>query len=224
MQRLLIIEDDPGVLSLLRRSFAYEGYAVQATPDPLEGLRQLEASPPDLVILDLMLPGLSGLEVLRRLRAQRPELPVVLLTARDAPSDQVLGLEAGANDYVTKPFALEVLAARVRAHLRSRTSARPEPLRFADLVLNPAAHTAMRGERAITLTAQEFRLLSTFMETPQHVLSKSVLLDRAWGLSYLGDPNVVETFVKQLRQKLEAAGESRLIHTVRGVGYVLREG
>ena len=222
--RILIIDDDPGVRTLLQRGLSYEGYLVEAAADGEAGLRAARDRRPDLVILDLMMPGLHGLEVLRRLRAADPALPVLLLTARDQPQEQVQGLEEGADDYVTKPFSFDVLIARVRVHLRR---AQPEPAgvrRFSDMVLDEGAHTLTRAGREIVLTAQEFRLLQTFMEQPERVQSKPVLLDRAWGLQYLGDPNVVETYVKQLRQKLEARGEPRLIHTIRGVGYVLREG
>lgn len=222
--RVLVIDDDPGVRSLLTRGLSYEGYTVEAAADGEAGLRAALDRPPELVILDVMLPGIGGLEVLRRLRLADSTLPVVLLTARDQPEQQVEGLEGGADDYVTKPFSFDVLVARVRARLRLRENGEGSVLRFEDLTLDPAAHTARRSGREITLTAQEFRLLTTFLEQPGRVLSKSLLLDRAWGLGYLGDPNVVETYVKQLRQKLEGAGEARLIHTIRGVGYVLRRG
>ena len=221
--RILVIDDDPGVRSLLTRGLSYEGYVVDAAADGEAGLRSALERPPELVILDVMLPGIGGLEVLRRLRLADATLPVMLLTARDQPEQQVAGLEGGADDYVTKPFSFDVLVARVRARLRRRGD-EGGVLRFGDLTLDPAAHTAQRAGREITLTAQEFRLLTTFLEQPGRVLSKSVLLDRAWGLGYLGDPNVVETYIKQLRQKLEGAGEARLIHTIRGVGYVLRQG
>ncbi|MFC4424976.1 response regulator transcription factor [Deinococcus navajonensis] len=222
--RILVIDDDAGVRSLLQRGLSYEGYLVETAADGEAGLSAVRDRPPELVILDVMLPGLDGLEVLRRLRLADATLPVLMLTARDRPDEQVRGLEGGADDYVTKPFSFDVLAARVRAQLRRREAGPPTTLRFADLTLDPAAHTVSRDGREITLTAQEFRLLQAFLEQPERVQSKSVLLDRAWGLGYLGDPNVVETYVKQLRQKLEAEGQPRLIHTIRGVGYVLRQG
>ncbi|MFC4638336.1 response regulator transcription factor [Deinococcus hohokamensis] len=222
--RILVIDDDAGVRSLLQRGLSYEGYMVETAADGEAGLSAVRDRPPELVILDVMLPGLDGLEVLRRLRLADANLPVLMLTARDRPDEQVRGLEGGADDYVTKPFSFDVLAARVRAQLRRREAGTPAILRFADLTLDPAAHTVSRDGRDITLTAQEFRLLQAFLEQPERVQSKSVLLDRAWGLGYLGDPNVVETYVKQLRQKLEAEGQPRLIHTIRGVGYVLRQG
>ena len=171
-----------------------------------------------------MLPGLDGLEVLARLRAADAHLPILLLTARDAPADQVRGLQDGADDYVVKPFTFEVLVARVRALLRRRAEERPTALRFADLALDRATRRARRGPRAIDLTATEFTLLQEFLAHPQRVLPKSYLMDRVWGYDFDGNANVLEVFVKQLRQKLEAGGESRLIHTLRGSGYVLREG
>lgn len=210
--------------NLLARGLSYEGFVVEAVADGEAGLVALRDRLPELVVLDGMLPGIDGLEVLRRIRVVDRSLPVLMLTARDASEQQVAGLRAGADDYVTKPFSFDVLVARVQALMRRREHDAPAVLRFEDLFLDPAAHTAQRGEREITLTAQEFRLLQAFMEQPERVQSKSVLLDRAWGLGYLGDPNVVETYVKQLRQKIEEEGKPRLIHTIRGVGYVLRRG
>lgn len=221
--RILVIDDDPGVRSLLERGLQYEGYLVETAADGESGLTAARDRLPDLVVLDVMLPKLSGLEVLQRLKSADPQLPVLMLTARDRPAEQVEGLEGGADDYVTKPFSFDVLVARVRLRLRMREQEAPSMLRFLDLTLDPAAHSVYRGEREITLTAQEFRLLQTFMEQPDRVQSKSILLDRAWGEQAFNDVNLVETYVKQLRQKLEAEGESRLIHTIRGVGYVLRK-
>ena len=223
LNRILAIDDDPSVTSLIKRGLTYEGFAVDVASDGEAGIRAVREHDPDLVVLDLMMPGVDGLEVLRRLRAAGDDVPVLLLTARDAPEDQVRGLEAGADDYVAKPFRFDVLLARVRALLRRRAAERPATLRYADLTLEPEAHTVRRGERAVTLTALEFRLLQTFLENPERVLSKPALLDRVWGLDFLGDENVVEVYVKQLRQKLEAAGEPRLLQTIRGAGYVLRE-
>lgn len=202
-ERILVIEDDPSVRSLLVRGLAYEGYLTEAAEDGEAGLAAARDRPADLVVLDVMLPGIDGLEVLRRLRQAGDDLPVILLTARDRPEHQVEGLETGADDYVTKPFSFDVLLARIRAQLRRRERA-PEMLRFEDVTLDAASHTVRRGERDIVFTGQEFRLLQAFLEQPERVQSKSVLLDRAWGVDYLGDPNIVETYVKQLRQKLEA--------------------
>jgi DNA-binding response OmpR family regulator len=170
-----------------------------------------------------MMPGIDGLEVLRRLRAGDTRLPVIMLTAKDAPADQVQGLETGADDYVVKPFTFEVLLARVRALLRRQQAEHPPVLTFADLTLDTGGHTVRRGAREVILTSLEFKLLQAFLEHPQQVLSKEVLLDRVWGYDFGGNANVVEVYVKQLRQKLESAGEPRLLHTIRGAGYVLRQ-
>lgn len=223
MERILVIDDDPAVTSLLRRGLAYEGYTVATAESGEAGLALAREAPPDLVILDIMMPGVDGLEVLRRLRAVDARLPVLLLTARDAPADEVRGLERGADDYVVKPFRFEVLLARVRALFRRHETERPAALRFADLTLEPHSHTVRRGDREIPLTNLEFRLLRLFLEHPRQVLSKETVLDRIWGYDFGGNVNIVEVYVKQLRQKLEAVGEPRLIQTIRGVGYVLRE-
>jgi two-component system response regulator MprA len=223
VQRILVIDDDPGLVRILRRSLAYEGFAVAAAASGAEGLERAKEQYPDLVVLDVMMPGMDGLEVLGRLRAADAHLPVLLLTARDAPADQVRGLEGGADDYVAKPFAFEVLLARVRALLRRQDAERPPVLRFADLSLDTATRTAQRGARGVHLTSTEFDLLRQFLEHPRRVLPRDLLMDRVWGYDFGGNANVLEVFVKQLRQKLEAGGEPRLLHTVRGVGYVLRE-
>lgn len=223
MQRILVIDDDPAVTSVLKRGLAYEGFAVDTADSGDAGLALARERYPDLVILDIMMPGLSGLEVLERLRAADPSLPVLLLTAKDAPADQVAGLERGADDYVVKPFTFAVLAARVRALLRRHEADRPPVLRFADLTLDTETRQAQRGERCIDLTKTEYELLHQFLEHPRRVLPKEFLMDRVWGYDFGGSTNVVETYIKQLRQKLEAAGEPRLIHTLRGTGYVLRE-
>jgi DNA-binding response OmpR family regulator len=221
--RILVIDDDPSVTGLLKRGLAYEGYAVETAASGEAGLRIARERPPDLVILDVMMPGIDGLEVLRRLRTADVALPVIMLTAKDAETDQVRGLETGADDYVTKPFSFEILLARLRAVLRRQQSENPPQLRFADLVLDTSAHTAWRGQREVTLTSLEFKLLHEFLSHPRQVLPKEVLLDRVWGYDFGGNMNVVEVYVKQLRQKLEAGDEPRLLHTIRGAGYVLRE-
>jgi DNA-binding response OmpR family regulator len=221
MQRILVIDDDPAVTSLLKRGLSYEGFAVETAGSGVEGLSIARERPSDLVILDVMMPGLSGFEVLQRLRAADEQLPVLMLTARDAPSDQVQGLESGADDYVIKPFTFEVLLARVHALLRRQRLEHPQVLRFADLKMDTGGHTVYRGQREVSLTSLEFRVLQEFLIHPQQVLSKDVLLERVWGYDF--DVNVVEVYVKQLRQKLEAGGEPRLIHTIRGTGYVLRQ-
>lgn len=221
MQRILVIDDDSAITSLLKRGLSYEGFAVDTARSGGEGLALARERPSDLVILDVMMPGLDGLEVLRRLRAADEHLPVLMLTAKDAPTDQVQGLESGADDYVVKPFTFDVLLARIHALLRRRQADHPVVLRFVDLMLDTGKHLVYRGQREVPLTSLEFRVLQEFLLHPQQVLSKEVLLERVWGYDF--DANVVEVYVKQLRQKLEAEGEPRLIHTIRGVGYVLRQ-
>lgn len=223
MQRVLVIDDDGSVTSLLKRGLAYEGYTVDTAPSGAAGLARAREHPPDLVILDIMMPGLDGFEVLRRLRHADPRLPILMLTARDAPADEIRGLTAGADDYVVKPFTFDVLLARVQALLRRQQAEHPSELYFADVTLSLSRHEVRRGGRAIALTSLEFKLLHEFMEHPRQVLSKELLLDRVWGYDFGGNVNVVEVYVKQLRQKLEQADEPRLLHTIRGAGYVLRE-
>lgn len=221
MQRLLVIDDDPAIVDVLKRGLSYEGFTVMTAADGEAGLALARDFPPELVILDIMMPGLSGLEVLSRLRAAEPDLPVLLLTARDTPADEVSGLERGADDYVVKPFTFEVLLARIRSLLRRRESERPTRLRFEDLTLDPNTRQASRGGRQIDLTTTEYELLYQFLLHPRQVLSRDTLMERVWGYDFEGNTNVLETYVKQLRQKLEAHGEARLIQTVRGVGYLL---
>jgi DNA-binding response OmpR family regulator len=223
MQRILVIDDDPAVTSVLKRSLAYEGFAVDVAASGEEGLTVARTRYPDVVILDVMMPGLDGYDVLARLRAADPHLPVLMLTARDAAVDQVRGLTQGADDYVVKPFTFDVLLARIHALLRRQEADRPPVLRFADLALDTETRQAQRGDRAIDLTTTEYELLQQFLAHPHRVLPKDFLMDRVWGYDFEGNTNVLETYVKQLRQKLEAEGEPRLIHTLRGTGYVLRE-
>lgn len=223
MQRILVIDDDPAVTNLLKRGLTYEGFAVDTAGSGEAGLALAREQMPDLVILDIMMPGIDGLEVLRRLRAVDAQLPVLFLTARDAPKDQVEGLEKGADDYVVKPFTFEILLARVRALLRRQHADQPALLRFADLTLDVGGHQVRRAGREISLTSMEFKLLEELMRHPRQVLSKEVLLDRVWGFDFGGNANIVEVYVRQLRQKLEAHAEARLIQTVYGAGYVLRE-
>lgn len=222
MQRILVIDDDPAVTSLLKRGLSYEGFMVETAKSGAEGLTIARERPSDVVILDVMMPGLNGFEVLQRLRAADEQLPVLMLTGKDAPNDQVQGLSLGADDYVLKPFSFEVLLARVHALLRRQQVDHPPALHFADLSMDTASHIVRRGQREVPLTSQEFKLLQAFLAHPQQVLSKDTLLDRVWGYDFGG--NVVEVYVKQIRQKLEAEGEPRLIHTIRNVGYVLKEG
>jgi DNA-binding response OmpR family regulator len=224
MKRILVIDDDPAVTSVLKRGLSYEGFAVDTAASGQEGLAIARDRPPDLIILDITMPGLDGLAVLQRIRAADAQLPVLMLTARDAPSDEIQGLEGGADDYVVKPFTFDVLLARIRALLRRQSAERSAVLHFADLSLDTGTRRARRGNRDVELTATEYKVLAEFLEHPQQVLDKDVLLERIWSYDFGGDANILETYVKQLRQKLEAEGEPRLIHTVRGVGYVLREG
>jgi len=221
MQHILVIDDDPAVTSLLKRGLSYEGFAVSTATSGAEGLAIAREHHSDLVILDVMMPGLSGFEVLQRLRAGDGRLPVLMLTARDAPADQVQGLESGADDYVMKPFTFEVLLARIHALLRRQQVEHLPILRFADLTLDTGSHVVRRGEREVALTSLEFKLLHQLLLHPGQVLSKDILLERVWGYDF--DANIVEVYVKQVRQKLEAEGEPRLIQTIRNVGYVLRE-
>lgn len=224
MERTLVIDDDPAVTSVLKRGLSYEGFAVDTAGSGAEGLAIARERYPDVVILDWMMPGLDGMEVLQRLRAADAHLPILVLSGKDAPADQVQGLKRGADDYVVKPFTFDVLAARVRALLRRRDGDRPPVVRFADLSLDTETRRARRGEREVDLTKTEYDLLHQFVAHPRRVLPREFLLDRVWGYEFEGSANVLETYVKQLRQKLEAAGEPRLIHTLRGTGYVLREG
>jgi two-component system response regulator MprA len=220
--RVLVVDDDEKITSFLRRALAYEGYQVEVAPSGLVALGQALKAPPDLVVLDVMMPGLDGVEVCRRLRAGG-DVPVLMLTARDDVSSRVKGLDAGADDYLVKPFALEELLARLRALLRRREAAAPTVLRFTDLALDTASRQAQRGGRAIDLTTKEFELLSLFLRHPRRVLTRDAIMEQIWGYDFDGESNVIEVYVGHLRQKLEAEGEPRLIHTVRHAGYVLRE-
>jgi two-component system response regulator MprA len=221
-RRVLVIEDDVAVSDFLRRGLTYEGFVVDAAKDGAQGLMQADAEPPDLVVLDVMLPGIDGTEVCRRLKAGH-DIPVLMLTARDAVADRVKGLDAGADDYLVKPFALEELLARMRALLR-RSGLPPahKVLQYADLSLDTGARNAWRGPRAIQLSTTEFKLLSLLMQSPEQVLSRNEIMDRVWGYDFGGESNVLEVYIRYLRTKLEAAGEPRLLHTVRGAGYVVR--
>lgn len=223
MQRILVIDDDPILTSTLKRGLAYEGYAVDTAGTGSRGLSIARDHTPDLVVLDVMMPELDGFQVLERLRAADANLPVLMLTARDQTADQVRGFEAGADDYVAKPFTFEVLTARIKALLRRREADHPEMLRFADLTLDTGTRRAQRGARDIDLTSTEYEVLRQFLLHPRRVLPKHFIMDRVWGYDVEGSSNVLEVYVKQLRQKLESAGEARLIHTFRGAGYVMRE-
>ncbi len=220
--RVLVIEDDEAILKLLRRGLAYEGYQVDTAMDGQSGLTLARDNPPDLVVLDLMLPGIDGLEVCRRLRAGGP-VPILILTAKESINDRIQGLDVGADDYMTKPFNLDELLARARALLRRAQPSRPQVLRFADLTLDTGTRQASRGDRVIALTAKEYELLELFMRHPRQVLTRDTIFDRVWGYDFGGESNIIEVYIRYLRQKLEEKGESRLVHTVRGMGYVIRE-
>lgn len=221
--RILVIDDDPKIRSVVRRGLVYEGFRVTDAGTGEEGLDQARDQTPDLVILDVMLPGMDGLEVCRRLRGAGDEVAILMLTARDEVKDRVEGLETGADDYLVKPFSFEELLARVRALLRRRSTQSGEVLRFVDLELDVDAQEARRAGRAITLTTTEFNLLLLLMRHPRKVMTRDVIMDRVWSYDFGGESNVLEVYVRYLRNKLEAAGGPRLIHTVRGSGYVLKE-
>lgn len=220
--RILVIEDDEAILAFLRRGLAYDGYIVDTATDGQTGLILAADNPPDLVVLDWMLPGIDGLEVCRRLRASN-NVPILMLTARTSVNDRVQGLDAGADDYLVKPFNLDELLARIRALLRRTMPERPEKYEFSDLVLDTGTRQATRNGRVIDLTAKEYELLELFLRNPRQVLSREVIYDEVWGYDFGGESNIIEVYIRYLRQKLEDNNESRLIHTVRGMGYVLRD-
>jgi len=214
-EKILVIEDEQKIADLLRRGFTYEGFRVEVCHDGETGLKAARDNPPDLVVLDWMLPGLDGLEVCRRLRAGGA-LPILMLTAKDAVSDRVKGLDSGADDYVTKPFAFEELLARVRALLRRVRATDETVFRFADLTLNVNTREVLRGERKLDLTTKEFDLLHFFMRHPRQVLTREMIYDRVWGYDFGGESNILEVYIRYLRTKLEAGDEARLLQTVRG--------
>ncbi len=221
--RILVVDDDGAVRGSLDRALRLEGYEVQTAEDGEQALRTLSASPPAAIVLDVQLPGIDGLEVCRRLRSLGDDTPVLMLTARDAIDDRVLGLDAGADDYLVKPFALTELLARLRALLRRRTDDGTEALHFGDLSLDVSTREARRGDRIFTLTRIEFDLLELLLRHPRQVLSRELILDRVWGYDFDSGTNSLAVYVGYLRRKTEAGGEPRCLHTVRGVGYVLRE-
>lgn len=220
--RILVIEDDQAILTFLRRGLSYDGYEVEIAEDGQKALAIAGGNMPDLVVLDLMLPGMDGLEVCRRLRASG-KVPILMLTAKDSVSDRVLGLDAGADDYLVKPFNLDELLARIRALLRRTQTPKQKSYSFEDLKLDTGTRRAYRGERVIDLTAKEYELLELFMRHPRQVLTREMIYDDVWGYDFGGESNIIEVYVRYLRQKLEEGGEVRLLHTVRGMGYVLRE-
>ncbi len=224
--RILVVDDDRAVRESLRRSLSFNGYTVDLAEDGVEALEAINNERPDALVLDVMMPRLDGLEVCRQLRSTGDDLPILVLTARDSVSERVSGLDAGADDYLPKPFALEELLARLRALLR-RTG--PEDasegaiMTFADLMLDPSTREVHRGNRSISLTRTEFSLLEMLIANPRRVLTRSRILEEVWGFDFPTSGNALEVYVGYLRRKTEAEGEPRLIHTVRGVGYVLRE-
>jgi two-component system response regulator MprA len=223
--RVLVVDDDPAVRDSLRRSLAFNGYDVDVAADGEEALHRIGAQRPDAVVLDVMMPRLDGLATCRALRAAGDDVPVLMLTARDEVSDRVAGLDAGADDYLPKPFALEELLARLRALLRRtvRSAADEDQLRLADLTLDPGTRDVRRGDRPIRLTRTEFSLLELLLRHPRQVLTRDRILEEVWGYDFPTTANSLEVYVGYLRRKTEAEGETRLIHTVRGVGYVARE-
>jgi DNA-binding response OmpR family regulator len=220
---ILLVEDEVKLAKFIELELSSEGYQVSVAHDGMTGLTLARESSPELVVLDWMLPGLSGLEICRRLRSTGNKVPVILLTARDEVSDRVAGLDAGADDYVVKPFSIEELLARIRAHLRRTQETEQELLQFEDLSLNRLTHEVYRNKRAIELTAKEFDLLEYLLSNPRQVFTKDQILENVWGYDFMGDSNIIEVYIRYLRLKLEEKGEKRLIQTVRGVGYALRE-
>ena len=220
---ILVVDDDPRITDLLRRVLAFEGYSVAMAATGQEALNRALERPPDLIILDIMLPGLNELEVAQRLREAGDSIPILMLTARDTVADRVQGLETGADDYLVKPFAPEELVARVKALLRRSQEERHEVLRYADVELDTGTRVAHRGAREIDLSPTEYELLALFLRRPRQVLTREIILDRVWGMDFEGSSNVMDVYVGYLRSKLEVGGEQRLIQTVRGVGYVLKE-
>ncbi|MEO0541171.1 MAG: response regulator transcription factor [Cyanobacteria bacterium P01_A01_bin.105] len=221
--KILVVEDEEKLAKFVEMELTYEGYKVTVANDGLSGLMTARDSEPDLVLLDWMMPGLSGVEVCRRLRSTGAKMPIVMMTAKDDVADRVAGLDAGADDYVVKPFSIEELLARVRAHLRRSDPQDAEMLQFETLTLSRKTREVFRGDRGIELTAKEFDLLDYLISHPRQVLTRDQILEEVWGYDFMGDSNIIEVYIRYLRLKLEAEGEQRLIQTVRGVGYVLRE-
>jgi two-component system, OmpR family, response regulator MprA len=223
--KILVVDDERAVRESLRRALELEGYEVQLAEDGAEAIEQLGAGngQPDAVVLDVLMPGIDGIEVCRYLRRTGNTTPVLMLTARDGVGDRVAGLDAGADDYLVKPFALEELLARVRALLRRASPGPDEVLRFADVELSPSRREVTRGREPIELTRTEFNLLELFLRNPRQVLTRSVIFERVWGYDFGFASNSLDVYIGYLRRKTEAGGKPRLIHTVRGVGYALRD-
>lgn len=220
---ILLVEDEVKLARFVELELSFEGYQVSVANDGLSGLTMARESHPDIVILDWMLPGMSGVDICRRLRSTGEKVPIILLTAKDEVSDRVTGLDAGADDYVVKPFSIEELLARIRAHLRRNLEEDVDVLQFENLRLNRSTREVYRGTRKIELTAKEFDLLEHLMSHPRQVITRDRILEEVWGYDFMGDSNIIEVYIRYLRLKLEANNETRLIQTIRGVGYVLRE-
>jgi two-component system response regulator MprA len=220
--RILVVEDEDRIREFINRGLTFEGYRVDAAADGQTGLDMARENPPDLVLLDIMLPGIDGLEVCRRIRSAS-DVPILMLTAKETIEDRVTGLDAGADDYLVKPFAFDELMARVRALLRRAQPVKPQIYRFANLELDTGTRQGKRNGRIFDLTAKEYELLELFLRHPRQVLTREVIFDHVWDYDFGGESNIIEVYVRYLRQKTEAEGQSRLIHTVRGIGYVLRE-
>ncbi len=220
---ILVVEDEVKLARLLELELAQEGYTVTLAHDGLAGLTEARGSNPDLIILDWMLPGISGVEICRRLRSTGLQTPVILLTAKDEVAARIEGLDAGADDYVIKPFSLEELLARVRSNLRRQNPTEADVLEFSDLRMDRKSREVSRGNRTMELTVKEYELLEYLLSHPRQVITRDQILEKVWGYDFMGDSNIIEVYVRYLRLKLEAEGEPRLVQTVRGVGYVVRE-
>ncbi|MFB2935925.1 response regulator transcription factor [Aerosakkonemataceae cyanobacterium BLCC-F154] len=220
---ILLIEDDPKLAEFIATELSLEGYRVSVAQNGMDGLSMARDVQPDLLILDWMLPGISGLDLCLRLRKTGVQVPIIMLTARDEIPDRVAGLNAGADDYVTKPFSIEELLARVKARLRRTHPEIPDSLEFQDLILNCLTREVYRHNQLIELTAKEFDLLEFLLRHPRQVITRDRILEKVWGYDFMGESNIIEVYIRALRIKLEASNSKRLIHTIRGVGYVLRE-
>lgn len=220
---ILIIDDDKNISSMIKRGLTFEGFDAIVSDNGKDGLLKIISQPPDLVILDVMMPGMDGLEVCQRLRKDG-KIPILMVTARDSVTDRVKGLETGADDYLVKPFAFEELVARVRALLRrTENNHQEDVIHFSDLTLDLASRSAIRNGREIPLSTTEFNLLELLIQNPKRVLSRDLIMEKVWGFNFAGESNVLEVYVGYLRHKLEQAKEPRLIHTIRGTGYVMKE-
>lgn len=222
MSRILVVDDDPEILGMIKRGLTYEGYAVDTAADGMEALQKAVDQQPDLVILDVMMPRLDGTEVARRLR-KATAVPILMLTAKGTVADKVAGLDSGADDYLVKPFDFDELLARIRALLRRGQSLEEEKLAFADITMDTGTMEVRRAGEPIELTALEFKLLTFLIRHPRQVLKRDQIYENVWGYDFAGESNVIEVYMRYLRSKLEAGGKPRLIHTIRGVGYSLRE-